>query len=214
MPTRAALTTLLFLLPPQLLIGQITSTDRSVTVTASRNSTVVAADLALFDVTVRSPTDSSRDEVLAVVQGSGLNVTNFFSVLSNSEHGADNSRQDVLDWSFNLTAPLANLKPTLSQLTALQQSVAAKKNGMSVSFSIRGTQASPQAQAGPACATADLMAVARAEAQKMANAAGVGLGGVLSMSGASVVTPSGEFFSGPSSYPLCFLTVKFALTGF
>src|SRR5437660_1278567 len=63
-----------FLLPG-ILAGQIASSDRTITITASRNANV-PPDQALFAVYVLSPTDSSRDEVLAAVQGSGITVAN------------------------------------------------------------------------------------------------------------------------------------------
>jgi len=132
-----------------------------------------------------------------------------------SQAGTQSQTTLNLDWTFVLTAPLANFKTTIAQLTALQQIVAQKKNGMSLSFSVGGTQLSPQALQGQTCSTADLLADARTQAQKMAVAAGGGLGSVLAMSGASLTQPAGgALFSSPVFVPVCALTVKFALTGF
>jgi hypothetical protein len=86
---------------------------------------------------------------------------------------------------------------------------------MSVSFSVQGTGLSQQAQQGQTCSTTDLLSDARAQAQKIASAAGAGLGNVLAMSATAVTRPaSGALFSSPASLPVCSITVKFALTGF
>jgi len=189
--------------------------QNSVTVTANR-STSVQPDLAVFGVDVITPTTSSRDDVVAALQGSPITTANFSSLRTVQGYTPlNNQTLTNLDWSFTLTAPLGNFSTTVAQLTALQQAVAQKKNGMSVSFSIQGTQVSAQAQQSVTCSASDLLADARTQAQKMAVAAGAGLGSVLAMSGASVSQPaSGALFSTPTSQPVCSMTVKFALTGF
>jgi uncharacterized protein YggE len=195
-------------------LGQTSSTDKSVTVTASRANSA-APDQALIAVTVSSPTDSSRDDVLAALQGSSISVANFESVYTATNYLPQGRSEDSLQWTFSLTAPLNNLKTTTAQLAALQQAIAQKKNGMSLSFSVRGTQASPQALAAQNCALTDLISDARAQAQKMAVAAGGTVGAVLAISGSSNATPPGSgLFATPTYVPLCSLTVKFALTGF
>jgi hypothetical protein len=198
------------------LVAQTGSGDRSVTVTASRNNSVTP-DQGVFAVTALSPTDASREDVLAVVQEAGLTINNFDSIYTTTTGGSGPGQppRDSLQWTFSLTVPLTSLKATVAQLTALQQSVAQKKNGMTVSFSLRSTQASAQALAAQPCAASDLIADARAQAQKMASAAGAGLGGILAISGSSTVTPPGQtLFASAITVPTCSLTVKFALTGF
>src|SRR5215813_9711645 len=209
---RAASSLFVFLLPVAL-VAQATLSDRSVTVTASRNNNVTP-DQATFSVTVLSPTDSSRDDVLAIVQDAGITVANFDSVYTSIVNPFSGTPGPVLQWNFILTAPLTGLKSTVAQLTSLQQTVAQKKNGMSVSFSLRGTQASALALAAQPCATSDLIADARAQAQKMAAAASGGVGGILAISGSATVTPPGVSLFPSVVVPTCSLTVKFALTGF
>jgi hypothetical protein len=191
--------------------------QNSVTVTASR-PTNAQPDLVVFNVDVLTGTNATRDDVLAALEGSVITAANFSGVRTIQQFSAVGVPQQSfqsLDWTFSLTAPLANFKATISQLTALQQIVAQKKNGMSLSFSIAGTQLSPQAQQGLTCSTADLLSDARTQAQKMAVAAGGALGSVLAMSSAAVTQPaSGALFSSPVFQPVCSLTVKFALTGF
>ena len=91
--------------------------------------------------------------------------------------------------------------------------MAKKDNGMSLAYALRGTQASPQALAVQKCAEADLIGDARTQAQKMASAAGLSIGGVVAVSGTSLVTPASTAFSSGTYQPSCTLTVKFALTG-
>ncbi len=79
-----------------------------------------------------------------------------------------------LQWSFTLAVPLSKIKDTIATLTTVQQNVAKKNNGFSVSFSLQGAQVSPQAQQSQTCALPDLIADARAQAQKLADAAGMG----------------------------------------
>ena len=191
--------------------------QNSITVTATRPSNA-QPDQILLSVDVLTGTDATRDDVLSALQGSIVTAANFSSVRTVQQYivnGTQNQAVQDLDWTFTLTAPLANFKTTLSQLTALQQIVAQKKNGMSVSFSVQGTQVSPQAQQGVTCSASDLLSDARTQAQKMAVAAGAAVGSVLAMSGATVAQPaSGALFSSPDYVPMCSMTVKFALTGF
>jgi uncharacterized protein YggE len=207
---RKHVTLLLLFLVSTPLFGQ-----NSVTVTATR-STNVQPDLVQISVDVLTGTDASRDDVLNALQGSIVSATNFSGIRTTISYTTNtNAQVSNLDWNFTVTAPLANFKTTLGQLQSLQQSVAQKKNGMSVSFSIQGTTLSPQAQQSQTCATTDLLSDARAQAQKMASAAGLGLGNVLAMSAATVTQPaSGALFSSPASLPVCTMTVKFAVTGF
>jgi hypothetical protein len=188
--------------------------QNSITVTATRGVNA-PPDLVQIAVDVTSPVDAGRDDVLAALKGSPITSANFAGVRTVQQFVPPGPPASLLDWTFVLTAPLGNFKATIAQLSALQQIVAQNKNGMSLSFSVQGTQVSPQAQQGTTCSTADLLSDARAQAQKMAAAADAGLGSVLAMSGASV-TQAGSVapFGAPLALPVCSLTVKFALTGF
>jgi hypothetical protein len=168
----------------------------------------------VFTVTITSPTDSSRDDVLAAVQGSGITVVNFTSVDTVVQPDTSGKLGHVLQWTFQVTDSLSNLKNTVAQFTALQNAIAQKNNGMSVSFAIVGTQASAQALAAQNCAAADLIADARTQARKMTAAAGLSVGAIIAVSALSVASPAGALFAPVTYYPVCSLTVKFALTGF
>jgi hypothetical protein len=213
----------LFLVCCGVVVGQ------SITVTASR-TIYGQPDQVLFEVDVNSGLDASLDTVVAALAGSGITGSNLSSVYAQTPDLG--SRAGIfqplrLDWTFTLSAPLSKLKDTIASLTALQQTIAQKNAGLSMTFGVTGTQASPQQ-----CSTPDLIADARAQAQKLANAAGVNVGPILAVSElASTATPTsavrlGDFsafdFSaffintqvfaiapGPPSN--CSLTVKFGM---
>jgi hypothetical protein len=121
--------------------------------------------------------------------------------------------------------PHLEAKDTTATLTTLQQSIAKNNNGMTMSFSVAGTQVSVPLQQSQTCPLPDLLSDARAQAQKMAEAANMTLGAILAMSGstANVQPGSGVPITGylgsfsisnllttPAAQP-CFITVKFAL---
>src|SRR5258708_3386915 len=190
--------------------------SNSVTVTALRTTTF-QADQALFSITVTSGLNTSLDDVLGALQGSGITIANF-SGLNNTQVYNPVSPSDppapMFQWSFGLVAPLFKIKDTIGSLTSLQQNVAKKNNGLSLTFQVQGSQASTAAQQSQACSLPDLIADARAKGQKMVDAAGLGIGGVLAMSSATSIAPATVQ---PYAIPfpdICTLTVKFALQRF
>ena len=198
----------------------------SITVVASRNASL-QADQAVFSVAVTSGLTASLEDVLGALQGSGITLANFTGVstplspvISNPFIGTGPiAPTPNLQWSFTLALPLSKIKDTIATLTTVQQNVAKKNNGFGVSFSLQGSQVSPQAQQSQACALSDLIADARAQAQKLADAAGMGVGVILAMSSATSVptaTTAGlsSFLIGVAPLPNCILTVKFALQRF
>ena len=193
--------------------------SNSVTVTASRTTTTtVQIDQALFGITVASDLNTSLDDVLAALQGSGITIANF-SGLYNSPYGypstpSDTTPPPTLQWSFSLVVPLSKIKDTFASLTTLQQNLAKKNNGLSVTFAVQGSQASGAGQQSQPCSLSDLISDARAKAQTMVDAAGLGLGVVLAMSSSTSVAPTNiQPYAIPFSN-FCSLTVKFALQRF
>src|SRR5229473_7001524 len=193
--------------------------SNSVTVTASRTTTTTfQIDQASFGITVTSDLNTSLDDVLAALQGSGITIANF-SGLYNTQYGypaasSDTTPPSMLQWSFGLVVPLSKIKDTFASLTTLQQNVVKKNNGLSLTFGIQGSQASGAGQQSQPCSLSDLISDARAKAQKMVDAAGLGLGVVLAMSSSTSVAPANVQ---PYAIPLsnfCSLTVKFALQRF
>jgi hypothetical protein len=167
--------------------------SNSITVTATR--TIYAQpDQVLFAVFVSSNADATLDSVVAALAGTGITAGNLSSV-----SGSGRALQDgvpgvnlgsPLQWTFTLPAPLSKLKDTITSLTTLQQTIAQKNPGLSMTFSVQGTQASPQR-----CSTSDLIADARAQAQKLANAAGVSVGPIIGVSdaGSSSLTAAAAY---------------------
>ncbi len=203
-----------FLFSAGLAFAQLTS--NSVTVTASRN-TSVQPDQVVFRVTVDSPLDATRDDAVAALQGSGITLANFNGVTTSQIYDSMGQQTQMrLQWMFSLPVALSNMKSTIGLLTSVQKSNAQKNNSLGISFGVVGTQVSPQAQQAQACSQADLLADARAQAQKIASAAGASLGAVLAMSGSTSAStdPNGGLFSSPYYAPACVLTVKFGLGAF
>jgi len=203
--------------------------SNSATVTATRSMTQ-QPDQVLFAVFVQSGLNTSLDDVVAALQGSGITAANFSGVstapvtfASLTPTPQPPTVTPMLQWTFALPSPLAKIKDTIATLTALQKSIAQQNNGLILSFNVQGTQVSAQSQQSHACPTSDLLSDARAQAQKLADAAGVSLGAVLAMSSATSVPSnvfpvvpviSGLSFTSSASavFPsVCSMTVKFAL---
>jgi uncharacterized protein YggE len=203
-----------FLLCAGIACAQLTS--NSVIVTASRN-TALQPDQVVFRVIVETALDATREDAVAALQGSGITLANFTGVNTIQNFNPQGQQtQTRLQWTFSLPVALSNMKSTIGVLSAVQKSNAQKNNGINISFGVAGTQVSLQAQQSQTCSQADLLADARAQAQKLASAAGASLGSVLAMSSATVTSTdtTGGLFSSPSYAPVCSMTVKFALGGF
>lgn len=198
---------LLFVLPA-LVFGQ--TIQNSVTVTASRTSDL-KPDQVVFEVDVTTPISSSRDDAVSALEGTNVTAANFSGIRTTQTYSGSQP-QTQLVWSFSVTADLANMKDTVAMLSAAQQRLAAKNNGLSISFSVQGTQVSPRLAQTQQCAVGDLISDARAQAQKLATSAGMSLGSILSISGATSTTAAG--FGSVIQAPVCTLTVRFSLGAF
>lgn len=209
-----------FLMSAPLVFGQLDS--NSITVTASR-STALQADQAVFTVYVQSGLNTSLDDVLGALAGSGITLANFNDVYGGNQltfltnpfltTSPSTAPAPTIDWSFTLPVAISQIKATAASLTSLQQNIAQKNNGLTLSFRVSGTQVSPQLQQSQTCSVSDLVSDARAKAQKLANAAGVNLGNILAMS-TSISSSTGsmpvtQWFD--TSGASCSLTVKFQL---
>jgi uncharacterized protein YggE len=185
----------------------------SITVTASRNSTI-QPDQVVFAVNVASALTNTMSDVLAVVQGAGITATNFSNVTTVQQYISSTQKYvNSLQWTFSLTVPFTNMKSTVATLDGLQLSAAQNNNGLSVSFSVQGTQVS--AQALQACPASGLISDARTQAQNIASASSMTVGSILAMStSVSTSTPGVNLFAAAIPSPVCSLTVKFALGGF
>ncbi|HXA68070.1 MAG TPA: hypothetical protein VNV82_23105 [Bryobacteraceae bacterium] len=198
-----------FFLPLSLAFGQVGS--NSITVTASSNNGSSQPDQAVFSVQVTTGLDSSLDDVIAALQGSGITAANFQGLNSFLNYTGAAEPTQSLNWSFQLTTPLAKVKDTITTLSSLQAKIAAQNNGLALSFSIQGTQSSGQPAA---CSLTGLLASAQTQAQNLAAGAGLSVGNILAMSsstaGVSAVGIAGVLLGASTASP-CIVTVKFAL---
>jgi hypothetical protein len=223
----------LFLLSACLLIGQ--ATQKFVTITASQPINVTP-DQIVFVVTVSSSLSTGLDDVLAALQGSGITASNLSGVYTQTTYTSQNQAQQKLQWSFLLPVFFGSMQDTVASLTNVQKGIAQQKSGLALNFGPQGTRVSPQAQQANQCSAGGLVGDAQAQAQKLADAAGLVLGPVLAISEAGqsplaalrlapatfggtinfggFVTPYiSPVLIPPPAPTTCSLTVKFALFG-
>jgi len=202
--------------------GQVAS--NSITVSASQNASL-QPDQAVFAVTVQSGVNTGLDDVLAALQGSGITAANLSSVSSSLPDVVSRAGGLMLQWTFSVTTPLTNTKATVASLTTLQQNIAKLNNGLTLSFSIVGTQISQQLAQSQTCSLPALVVSATTQAQSLASAGGLTLGPIIAMSGTTsnavssspsiVVNGSFSSFSGIGvAAPPCAITVRFSATRF
>jgi hypothetical protein len=180
----------------------------SVTVTASRNVSSIP-DQIIFGVFVNSGFNTSLSDIVNAVSSAGITQSNFSTLTQLSNPNA------VLQWGFGLVLPFAQLKNTASALASLAQSITQNNSGLTLSFSVVGTQTSQL----PPCPIAGLISDAGTQAQNLATGAGRTLGGILALSTATSNGASSTGIGGIYSYSSlggttsssCSLTVKYAL---
>jgi hypothetical protein len=208
-----------------LAFGQLSS--YSITITASR-STVLQPDQAVFGINVTSSLNTGLDQVVTALQGSGITSANLSSVLTEQQYNGSPVSSTVLMWSFTLAVPISQIQTTITALVNVEQTIVKNNNGLMMVFNLQATQVSQLLLASQTCPIPALMMDARTQAQKVAGAAGFGVGPVLAMSNgnssATVGPPSGtpvvaviSPFLGLSQFlalaetPYCSITVKFGL---
>jgi len=164
-----------------MMIGQ--PGPNTITITAARTNTI-QPDQVRIGINVGSPTTSGLDDITGALTGAGIAgaiFTGVYTTTNYSVSGGVQTPQNVLVWSFSLTAPLAKLPATLTQLASAQQTISGNNSGLSLTFYIEGMQISPQLQQSQPCKQSDLLADAQAQAKAVAAAAGVSVGSILSM---------------------------------
>jgi uncharacterized protein YggE len=203
---------LLFAAAP--LFAQLES--HTLAISASRSITP-QPDQVVFGLSVSSASSTTLDQLVGALAGLGITDANL--------NGISNS--GPLQWGFTLVAPLSTLSTTIASLIKLEQTIRQNNSGLTLTFTIEGTQASQQAQS---CSNADLIADATAQAQNLAASAGLTLGPILRVSNVpvaqmnavpNIVERLGSFVSGgfsgflfatPVPSPVtCSLLVKFQL---
>ncbi len=214
---RSSIAVLVALLSTSMLAPAQQLDSNSITVSASRSLASAQPDQIVFTVLVNAPPSVGLTEVLAAVQSLGVTAANFASVNTNQASIILNPLPPnqlpvlgtVIEWSFNLTVPVAKVKETVTALTNTQKSIGQNNSGLTLSFRVQTTQLSAQALQSQPCSVPDLLTDARAQAQKLADAAGLNLGAVLAVSGATLNNGAAtvSIYSLPQ---VCAITVKYA----
>src|ERR1700691_5414366 len=146
--------------------GQLES--NTVTISATR-SISLQPDQVVYSLSVNSALNTTLDQIVAALSGLGVTSANLTGV-------NNNSAPQTLQWSFALAAPFPNLGATIGSLIKLQQTITQNNSGLTLTFSIAGTQVSAQLQQSQSCSNSGLIADATAQAQKLVAAAGLTLG--------------------------------------
>ena len=193
--------------------GQIES--NSVTVTAARTVNL-QPDQASFTVTVNTPVSASPNDVIAALQGSGIGIANLVSVgPSNVLRIGDFTPAPfmaTLDWNFSVTVPFTTMKTAFATLAAVANSVKQNNKDFTGRFAFSGAGVSQAAlDAARQTVLPDLIADAKNRAKQLTDAAGLGLGAILSISELSTA-PLLTSSTTPGS--TITLAVKFALLRF
>lgn len=154
--------------------------SNTLTITASRTFNIVP-DQALIWVGVGSTQVLTPDTAAAFLQGSGITADNLTGVSS----GIGGTT-----WYFSLAVPWSNLKDTLTALASDQRKTGPRA---SIDYSVQQAQVSPSLQAAQGCVYPALVADARAQAQKVAAAAGVTVHEIVGLSDGTVQAPVPTF---------------------
>ena len=162
--------------------------SNTLTISATR-STYLQPDQVVFSLSVSSPVSTSLDQVVAALSGLGITSANLSGVGSNST-------PPTQQWNFTLAVPISSLTATIGSITKLEQTFAQNNNGLTLTFSVNGTQVSQHLQESQSCSDSNLIADATAQAQKLAGAAEMTLGPILDLSNA----PSTLTFGVPNSF--------------
>ncbi len=189
--------------------------SNSVTVTATRQFYPVLNQVT-WVIYLNASDNADLDDITAALRAAGVINAKFSGASQN--YGVDLMQGPR--WSFTVTSPIASLKDTAALLVAAQKKI--QSQGMSMDFDIAGLQPSNQTVTAQPCSQSDLIADARAQAQKMTDAAGVVLGPILAVSdaglpNATVVYGYAAFLLGVVSTQAatpstCSLTVKFGMS--
>jgi len=171
----------------RLLVGQ--GEESTITVAASR-STTLQPDQVGISLTVTSPLTSTQDQVTAALAQAGIPGATFTGLNSASDYLTQVGTAvsvTQLNWSYLLTAPIANAPETVALLAIAEQRLAKSNAGFSLSFYVQGLQVSQALQNSQTCSESGLVSDANAAAQTLAAAAGASVGQILSMGSPTTV---------------------------
>jgi uncharacterized protein YggE len=188
-----------------LAFGQLNG--NSITVTASNNANL-QPDEVVFSVSVQSALATGLDDIVAALQGSGITAANLSGLNTTQQYVNGSPSTLALQWTFSLPVPLTNTKATIASLTTIEQTIGAQNNGLTLSFTIVGTQVSQQLAQSQTCSLSNLIASATTQAQGIATAAGVTLGRINAISSSTSNVVANPYATAPP----CAITVTFSET--
>jgi uncharacterized protein YggE len=162
-----------------------------ITITATRTNSI-QPDQVLIGLNVQSATTAGLDDITGALTGAEISGPNFTGV-STFLTTTGLQTQSQLVWSFTLTAPLAKLSATLTQIISAQQAISANSSGLILNFYVEGMQVSQQLQQSQSCSQAALLADAQAQAKAVATAAGVSAGSIVNMAEGSTGAIGGVY---------------------
>jgi hypothetical protein len=156
----------------------------SVTVSASKQINL-PIEQANFEVSVGSGLSATLDQVLPVVQSLGLTASDLASI-SGPSIGFQLTTQppNQILWSFRLVRSFAQLSQAFSELNSWSNGVNSKFTATFALASLATTEATTRRLADDALP--GLIADARAKAQHLADAAGLTVGPILSLTNPSI----------------------------
>jgi len=169
----------------------------TVTVNVISEAASVPPSQVAFSLTVAAGFNKTLDQIVGALSGLGITAGNLVGVASLA--AVQSNTQPTLEWVFRLTIPFSQQKEITGSLTSLQNTIGQNNTGLSLSFSVTGTQASTLSSQN--CNLASLVSSARTQAQSLASAAGLSAGAIVGITSAVSNSLS----------PACSLTVSFWL---
>jgi hypothetical protein len=139
-----------------------------------------------YSVTLHTESSIELSEAVARLTGTGITSSDLSYV------SGDGSS---LNWTFNLTIPFSKMSEMNATLAQLRTKLGRLQLAPALDVAVYGLQASTAATA-QACPLAALVSDARKEADRIATAAGIHVGAIVSLSEATVPTAvqrSGDF---------------------
>jgi hypothetical protein len=152
----------------------------------------------VFGIAIVSDLNASLSDIVPVLQGTGVTAEKFTSVSTFTEY-LGSSQTQKLQWTFSMAVPFSKFKDLGAALNGVMQTLLEQKSALSLSFVVNGTQVSQALQESQPCSRSDLTADARVQAQKLADAAGLTLGPILGISGATLGCSAIVKFASPVS---------------
>lgn len=137
--------------------------QNTLTINASRQVNA-QPDQSTIGIYVNTDASQTLDQVLALLKPANISATDFASLQA--------AGSGQLQWTFNTPVPLSNLTAVAAALNGLKSA--------GVSYFVEGATASSQATA-QACNYGALIGDAQTQANKLAAAAGVTLGPIVSL---------------------------------